>query len=200
MDKINKIQEKIHSRIKEFKQDEKIFLSSSLEIVNGNSYLNMVKSSNLLYNTDSFLQNEKDFLFLLKKGIQKKCMKRINDFRSKTKIETSKYQIDTICHVCSSGDDSESNLIVFCSGCDVSAHQECIGLKRIPQGEWKCDSCKHFKKKGQFIRCLLCPCRGGVFYKSNIFPLSNFIKIINKEYWTEMKAKSKTYNHISSSD
>lgn len=46
---------------------------------------------------------------------------------------------DLPCSICGSPDDWSKLLI--CSGCDCGFHTYCIGLKRVPSGDWKCALC-----------------------------------------------------------
>ena len=52
---------------------------------------------------------------------------------------------DESCSVCFSGVTYENtqNEIIFCDGCDSCFHQQCYGIKTIPEGDWFCDQCKY---------------------------------------------------------
>ena len=67
------------------------------------------------------------------------------------------YQDDTVCDVCMLPDSAEGNEMVFCDGCNVCVHQNCYGIKHIPEGNWYCLPCR----LGIQARCTLCPNMGG---------------------------------------
>eukprot|EP00741_Cyanophora_paradoxa_P025184 tig00000350_g24309.t1 len=46
-----------------------------------------------------------------------------------------------VCEICGSGEHTESNAIVGCDGCDIWVHQDCYGLRQVPQGDWYCEKC-----------------------------------------------------------
>jgi hypothetical protein len=39
---------------------------------------------------------------------------------------------DAKCQICTDGDYTDDNLIVFCSTCNISLHQRCVGLAKVP--------------------------------------------------------------------
>jgi len=54
---------------------------------------------------------------------------------------------DKPCCACGGKDWDEENLILFCDGCDLPVHQQCIDLKQVPEGDWFCDACVFRTKK-----------------------------------------------------
>lgn len=69
---------------------------------------------------------------------------------------------DALCQVCNDGDYEDTNLIVFCSTCNISVHQKCYGIGVIPEGDWICDVCQAFgHNQGRLLKCYLCSIRGG---------------------------------------
>lgn len=44
---------------------------------------------------------------------------------------------DDECYVCGEDD----GVLLCCDGCPKSAHQECILLRDIPEGDWYCAEC-----------------------------------------------------------
>lgn len=66
------------------------------------------------------------------------------------------------CAVCSSANQSDANIIVFCDGCDVAVHQDCYGVPAIPEGQWLCRRCES-AGIGAEVDCILCPQRSGAF-------------------------------------
>lgn len=74
---------------------------------------------------------------------------------------------DELCHVCYGGDCDEQNQILFCDACNVAVHQECYGIKYVPDGQWLCSWCSYRKDTlgeslpSQLPECVLCPVKGG---------------------------------------
>ena len=48
---------------------------------------------------------------------------------------------DVACMVCGDKSSEEHNEIILCDGCTVGAHMRCLGLKRVPEGDWWCSAC-----------------------------------------------------------
>lgn len=69
---------------------------------------------------------------------------------------------NAVCEACGSGESLPGNAIVFCDGpgCTVTVHQECYGVRALPQGEWLCGTCAAGMPVGA-TRCAACPKRGG---------------------------------------
>jgi hypothetical protein len=71
---------------------------------------------------------------------------------------------EELCHVCNSGDSDDSNQILFCDICNVAVHQDCYGVRLVPEGQWLCSWCswKALKKaESSTSECVLCPSKGG---------------------------------------
>ncbi|GLT41377.1 hypothetical protein SLA2020_154450 [Shorea laevis] len=68
-----------------------------------------------------------------------------------------------LCHFCCTGDTgNESNKLIICSSCKVSAHQKCYGVQNIVDGSWLCSWCKQKKDCSDSLKpCVLCPKQGG---------------------------------------
>jgi hypothetical protein len=100
--------------------------------------------------------------------------------------ERPKKSEDYCCQVCSDGDYTESNQIVFCARCNISFHQRCYGISPIPEGNWICDLCKYHGAEGRFMRCALCTRKGGCLRRVNIEARSEFWKQRNPTYYESM--------------
>ncbi|EGR30068.1 PHD-finger family protein, putative [Ichthyophthirius multifiliis] len=64
---------------------------------------------------------------------------------------------DVNCQICNDGDYADDDLIVFCAKCNISVHQKCYGIPKIPNEDWICELCLNFGPNGRFLRCPLCP-------------------------------------------
>ena len=62
------------------------------------------------------------------------------------------------CDVCYGGESSASNKILFCDVCEVSVHQDCYDLPKVPEASWTCLACQLDQRK---LTCLLCCQSGG---------------------------------------
>eukprot|EP01138_Halocafeteria_seosinensis_P007002 gb/GECG01007160.1/.p1 GENE.gb/GECG01007160.1/~~gb/GECG01007160.1/.p1 ORF type:complete len:656 (+),score=52.00 gb/GECG01007160.1/:1-1968(+) len=52
-------------------------------------------------------------------------------------------ELEATCYVCNQG--GEPCMLLLCDGrCGRGAHFPCVGLERIPEGEWYCERCVHF--------------------------------------------------------
>lgn len=100
--------------------------------------------------------------------------------------ERPKKSEDYCCQICSDGDYTESNQIVFCARCNISFHQRCYGILQIPEGNWICDLCKYYGPNGRFMRCALCTRRGGCLRRTNIEARSEYWKLRNPVYYEAM--------------
>jgi hypothetical protein len=62
---------------------------------------------------------------------------------------------EVVCSVCNDGSEADDNRILLCDGggCNVPVHQQCYGVKQIPDGDWLCERCK---AKQQDAPCVLC--------------------------------------------
>lgn len=62
-----------------------------------------------------------------------------------------------LCHVCFTGNSTDTDRIVFCEGCNVAVHQSCYDVATVPQGDWYCDRCTAKVD----TECVLCGYRQG---------------------------------------
>ena len=49
---------------------------------------------------------------------------------------------EVICGVCGNDDSFSDDEILLCDGCDISVHQSCYGVPKVPAGDWKCSICR----------------------------------------------------------
>ena len=147
------------------------FNQSKPENVKPGNFDNLIPPTDLLYNLKSFFPVEKKYLQLMEARAVSRNKSNVTLFASlkmkKNGDKTMKPE-EIVCQVCNSGDYQEKNLIVFCSLCNVSTHQLCYGMQKVPKEDWLCDLCVQFGPKGKYLRCWLCNCRGGVLKNSEV--------------------------------
>lgn len=84
------------------------------------------------------------------------------------------------CIVCQEGISEDTNQIVFCDGtvsrvtpltplgCEIAVHQDCYGIRLIPEGSWNCTACAELGPgKSPNLTCPLCNNTGGAFKKDD---------------------------------
>lgn len=147
------------------------------------------KPEHLLQDLHSVFKDEMMFLDIMeyKQQNQVTCsildsQERRNKFSFPDK-ERPKKSEDYVCQICSDGDYSDENQIVFCARCNISFHQRCYGIPQIPEGNWICDLCKYHGPEGRLVRCALCTRRGGCLRRTYLPANDEFWKLRNKAYW-----------------
>jgi len=70
---------------------------------------------------------------------------------------------ELMCAVCGDGTTVEGDELLNCASCDVSVHQKCYGVLRVPQGKWQCQACQDGVRGRP--RCELCPVERGAFWR-----------------------------------
>lgn len=108
--------------------------------------------------------------------------------------EQQEQEENAVCDICHDGESTGENRIIFCDSCDVSVHQHCYGIEKVPKGDYFCHACLFFKRdkpdkddtmdiNGQQrkvdkkpplpICCEVCPKPGGAFVETRIIPKSS---------------------------
>merc|ERR1712238_419631 len=59
--------------------------------------------------------------------------------------------MNAVCSICNDGEVTPDNQTIFCEACNVAVHQICYGVEKIPEGDYYCIACRHFKR-GQIIK------------------------------------------------
>jgi hypothetical protein len=54
--------------------------------------------------------------------------------------------MNAVCSICNDGEVTPDNQILFCEACNVAVHQICYGVEKIPEGDYYCIACRHFKR------------------------------------------------------
>ena len=158
---------------------------------------NVIKPSDVLYNIKSYFPIERKYLDQLEIKLRTRNatnMTKYSDVHRKShhKGDTAMMKPDDIvCQVCNSGDYNEKNLIVYCSLCNVSTHQLCYGMQKVPKEDWLCDLCIKFGPDGKYLRCWMCNCRGGILKETSTSTTNEFLKK-NPLYAEFMRSKMAT--------
>ena len=53
--------------------------------------------------------------------------------------------IDQACSICEATYEqgpTEESCMLICDDCEEGFHVRCVGLKKVPRGEWRCPACK----------------------------------------------------------
>ena len=96
--------------------------------------------------------------------------------------------MDAVCEICSDGEVTPDNQILFCEACNVAIHQYCYGIERVPEGDYYCIACRYFGReeanlavarqieRGAVLKlapaplpinCELCPRKQGAFIRTD---------------------------------
>lgn len=195
--RMNELLKKAQAKRKAMEEEENFFrynLGKKGKNLGGH-FDNLIEPDNLLYNLKSYFPVEKKYLTMMENRIIKRNESNMNRYASlkrqmkKTGEKGGAMKPEEIvCQVCNSGDYQDKNLIVFCSLCNVSTHQNCYGMQKVPKEDWLCDLCIKFGANGKYLRCWMCNCRGGVLKESDIPIQSEFLKR-NGNYTEFMNSK-----------
>lgn len=113
--------------------------------------------------------------------------KTFNNFMEEMKSLT---QDDIVCVICNDGDYEENDLIVYCSSCQLTVHQNCYGIQSLPDEDWICNVCLVFPKEEiNNVECCLCSVKGGAMKLSHLKKNSAFFKKINRLRGTNLSNK-----------
>lgn len=143
---------------------------------------NVIQPADVLYNLKSYFPIERKYLDQLELKLRSKNasnMTKCSEASRKTHHKGDTILLkhdDIVCQVCNSGDYNEKNLIVYCSMCNVSTHQLCYGIQKVPKEDWLCDLCIRLGPNGKYLRCWMCNCRGGVIKETSTPIDSDFLK------------------------
>ncbi len=154
---------------------------NNLKILTDNPYDNF---STIDYNRDNILI-DMQFKSKFKKEFEEYIIRKHEEIAEKQKEvilsrsdeEKNHNPDDIVCLVCSDGDYEDNNLIVYCSKCQMTVHQQCYGIVTIPEEDWLCFPCQFYDdEKAKQIECVLCPIKGGAMKPSNLKLKSCFFR------------------------
>ena len=197
--------DRIRSRIQE------TFRSSRILIENYKESTKTSSSRELLQDMRTLCKEEQQYLIYKEKKQKIRKLQDVHHYRQVLSLTLNKLKkprtpnnpqeptasnpqgkvqpTDSICQVCTSGDYSETNQIVFCSKCNVSVHQLCYGLAEVPEEDWVCQVCLVFGARGRYLDCALCSCRGGAMKEVNVTVFDDFVKRNLPVYWRRQQDK-----------
>lgn len=66
--------------------------------------------------------------------------------------------------------------------CNISLHQRCVGLAKVPADSWICQVCAAFGPAGANVPCPLCNVKGGALKRTSIHINSNIFKDTNPSF------------------
>ena len=66
--------------------------------------------------------------------------------------------------------------------CNISLHQRCVGLAKVPAESWVCEICQAFGPGGINLPCPLCDIKGGAMKRTSIHIDTNIFKESNPGY------------------
>ncbi|EGG14670.1 PHD zinc finger-containing protein [Cavenderia fasciculata] len=127
------------------------------------------KSSNTIYTED-------DFEAVIDR-LEKETFEYKQSIGSDMFPHFSSSEAEDVCSVCFDGASDDTNQIVYCDGCDIAVHQECYGIRLIPEGHWFCQRCESPLKSK--IECVLCKKSNGALKQTVDGEWSHLVCILN---------------------
>lgn len=78
--------------------------------------------------------------------------------------------------------------------CNISLHQRCVGLTKVPSDNWVCEVCAAFGPAGINVPCPLCQVKGGALKKTSIHISNPLFKDTNPSFH-EFSKKCPNFKH-----
>ncbi|EFA80381.1 PHD zinc finger-containing protein [Heterostelium album PN500] len=111
------------------------------------------------YNKNSATNHTEDEFEMTIDRLEKETFQYKQETGSDMFPHFSSIEAEDVCSVCFDGTSDDTNQIVYCDGCDIAVHQECYGIRLIPEGHWFCQKCESPAKAT--ISCRLCNMKNG---------------------------------------
>ena len=73
---------------------------------------------------------------------------------------------DSRCSVCFDEKFWKENPLVNCNNCNLTVHQACYGIPKIPDSSWLCQTCESQERMAR-VKCELCPLKGGALKRTD---------------------------------
>lgn len=186
--RITEIFQKIQKKRNSLKYEEEFFsrdINENLTSAKTQSvFHSKIPQTSILYNLKTFFVLEEKFLQTLENKSKKIKEQNIIKYSQNSKTKKGKLtHNDMICYICNNPDYNDKNQIVFCSTCNVSVHQNCYQLEKIPKNDWICDLCVFFGPQGKMVKCVFCPCLGGVLRKTQLRVDDSFFRKKNEGFF-----------------
>ena len=124
------------------KQEELVKLEKSLEPQVRNLLAKTVDERRLYEMPDSIQRREREQRILLEYN---EIVARRKEFDQVCQDQLEE-DMNAVCSICNDGEVTPDNQILFCEACNVAVHQICYGVDKIPEGDYYCISCRHFKR------------------------------------------------------
>mmetsp|Transcript_14888 Transcript_14888/g.36135 ORF Transcript_14888/g.36135 Transcript_14888/m.36135 type:complete len:2037 (+) Transcript_14888:2150-8260(+) len=168
------------------KQNELIQTEKGLE-PNLRSLMCKIIDEKIEYEKPESRQKRADGVRLLEEHRQATARRKEIDQKMQEQLEQD---MNAVCSICGDGDVTPDNQILFCEACDIPIHQMCYGVEKVPEGDYYCVACKHFKRDKMKedansraltsstrareplpvlpIRCELCPVQYGAYVRCEL--------------------------------
>ncbi|KAL3941919.1 MAG: hypothetical protein SGBAC_003811 [Bacillariaceae sp.] len=168
------------------KQNELIQIENGLEPTL-RSLMSKIIDERIDYEKPESRQKRADSVRLLKEFRTAVARRKEIDQQMQQQLEQD---LNAVCSICGDGDVTPDNQILFCEACDIPVHQMCYGVEKVPEGDYYCVACKHFKRDKMKqdadsraltssakarepmpvlpIRCELCPVQYGAYVRCEL--------------------------------
>ncbi|CAJ1958890.1 unnamed protein product [Cylindrotheca closterium] len=168
------------------KQNELIQTEKALE-PNIRSLMCKIIDERIEYEKPESRQKRADSVRLLEEHREALARRKEIDRKMQEQLE---HDMNAVCSICGDGDVTPDNQILFCEACDIPIHQMCYGVEKVPEGDYYCVACRHFKRDKMKedansrarrssttarepmpilpIRCELCPVQYGAYVRCEL--------------------------------
>jgi len=87
-----------------------------------------------------------------KHGQEKSTLKQYTRMMERRREQQEAWELqqqqddNAVCDVCYDGESTGENRIIFCDSCNISVHQRCYGIEKVPSEDYFCHACTYFKR------------------------------------------------------